>query len=62
MLTSSWLGFSALASALEDKAKWSECTDFFHKEYELDSFIAKMKTPVVSFLHGASSKPNSSFS
>ncbi len=47
---------AALATALADQSKWADCSAFFHAEYELDGFIAKMKTALVSFLHGASSK------
>lgn len=46
----------AIADKLKDKATWADCSAFFQKEYELDAYIAKMKTPIVSVLHGASSK------
>ncbi|PLW58544.1 hypothetical protein PCANC_00187 [Puccinia coronata f. sp. avenae] len=40
------------AAESEDAAKQKESVGFFRSEYVLDSFIAKMSTPVVCFLDG----------
>jgi hypothetical protein len=43
------------AAESEDAAKQKESVGFFRSEYVLDSFIAKMSTPVVCFLDGITS-------
>ncbi|PLW24885.1 hypothetical protein PCASD_24979 [Puccinia coronata f. sp. avenae] len=44
--------WSVKAAESEDVAKQKESVRFFRSEYVLDSFIAKMSTPVVCFLDG----------
>ncbi|KAI8458752.1 ClpP/crotonase-like domain-containing protein [Phakopsora pachyrhizi] len=39
----------------EEKQRQSQSIDFFRTEYRLDSFIAKMSTPVICFLDGITS-------
>ena len=46
----------ALAAAATDPDTRQGSVDFFHSEYETDNFIAKMKTPVITFMNGITSK------
>ncbi|KAK4053817.1 3-hydroxyisobutyryl-CoA hydrolase [Microbotryomycetes sp. JL201] len=44
--------FAALVNQLNDEKTWHKSADFFAKEYVTDGFIANMKTPVISVMHG----------
>jgi 3-hydroxyisobutyryl-CoA hydrolase len=48
---------TALAKQLGDPATWSKSSEFFKEEYATDSYIAKMKTPIVTIMHGNTRKP-----
>ena len=37
---------------LGDEKTWSKSSEFFQKEYIMNSFLANMKKPVVSLMHG----------
>lgn len=43
---------SALVKQLGDEATWARSSEFFQKEYVMNSFLANMKKPVVSLMHG----------
>ena len=43
---------TALVKQLDDPADWRKSSEFFQKEYSTDSYIAKMKKPIVSIMHG----------
>lgn len=43
---------TALVKQLDDPATWHKSSDFFQKEYSTDAYIAKMKKPIVSIMHG----------
>ncbi|KAM0792322.1 hypothetical protein ACM66B_005006 [Microbotryomycetes sp. NB124-2] len=42
----------SLVNQLDDESTWQQSADFFAKEYVTDAFIANMKTPVISVMHG----------
>ncbi|KAK4058829.1 3-hydroxyisobutyryl-CoA hydrolase [Microbotryomycetes sp. JL221] len=42
----------ALVNQLKDEKTWQKSAEFFKKEYVTDAFIATMKKPVVSVMHG----------
>lgn len=37
---------------LADPKDWAKSSEFFQKEYSTDAYIAKMKKPIVTFMHG----------
>ncbi|ORY59438.1 3-hydroxyisobutyryl-CoA hydrolase [Leucosporidium creatinivorum] len=41
-----------LVKQLGDEATWARSSEFFQKEYTLNAYLANMKKPVVSIMHG----------
>lgn len=43
---------AALVKQLDDPATWAKSSEFFQQEYATDAYIAKMKKPIVTIMHG----------